>query len=85
MCVFEYIIRISKYWNTKLIFVFNNLIFIVDSKNMEYKYQVLKDGSRYEGTFVHDKAEGYGIYTHKDGTRYEGEWKDDKVKGFREM
>ena len=60
-------------------------MFIVDSKNMEYKYQVWKDGSRYEGTFVHGKAEGYGIYTHKDGTKYEGEWKDDKVKGCREV
>jgi hypothetical protein len=39
------------------------------------------DGDHYEGQWVDDKAEGFGIYTHVDGTIYEGQWKDDKQDG----
>lgn len=28
------------------------------------------DGDVYEGTWVDDKAEGFGVYTHLDGAKY---------------
>ena len=36
------------------------------------------DGDIYEGDFLDDKQDGYGIYTHTDGTVYKGQWKDDE-------
>ena len=31
----------------------------------------------FEGEWVCDKANGYGVYTHINGAKYEGLWKDD--------
>jgi len=31
----------------------------------------------YEGEWIDDKANGYGIYIHANGTRYEGNWLND--------
>ena len=39
-----------------------------------------KDGV-YEGDFVNDKREGYGVMDYAKGYRYEGEWKEDKLCG----
>lgn len=36
------------------------------------------DGSRYEGYWKQDKANGRGRLIHADGDVYEGDWKDDK-------
>jgi hypothetical protein len=36
------------------------------------------DGRRYEGDYIDDKKEGFGIYLWPDGKRYEGGWKDGK-------
>jgi len=30
------------------------------------------DGDVYEGNWVNDQAEGYGVYLHKNGASYEG-------------
>jgi len=35
------------------------------------------DGDVYEGNWVSDKANGFGIYIHVNGAKYEGLWKDD--------
>jgi len=39
---------------------------------------VWADGSRYEGYWKGDKANGRGRLIHADGDVYEGDWKDDK-------
>eukprot|EP00826_Nyctotherus_ovalis_P013253 TRINITY_DN1354_c0_g3_i1.p1 TRINITY_DN1354_c0_g3~~TRINITY_DN1354_c0_g3_i1.p1 ORF type:complete len:294 (+),score=55.86 TRINITY_DN1354_c0_g3_i1:131-1012(+) len=42
---------------------------------------VWKDGSKYIGYWVHDKASIKGRLIHSDGDVYEGEWKDDMACG----
>ena len=37
---------------------------------------------RYDGQFVQDKKQGFGIYTWTDGRRYEGWWHKGKQHGF---
>lgn len=39
------------------------------------------DGSKYEGSWVEDLREGYGVYQYANGDRYEGEWKQDLRHG----
>ncbi len=39
------------------------------------------DGSKYEGIWRGDKANGKGRLIHADGDVYEGEWMDDKAHG----
>jgi hypothetical protein len=36
----------------------------------------------YEGDWVNDKMEGYGIYHYSNGDIYDGEWKDNQHNGF---
>ena len=43
--------------------------------------QFWPDGSKYEGKWRRDKANGNGRMTHANGDMYEGEWKDDKANG----
>ena len=43
--------------------------------------QVWKDGSKYEGYWRDDMANGYGRLIHSDGDVYEGEWVNDKAHG----
>ncbi len=43
--------------------------------------QLWPDGSKYEGLWKKDKANGKGRMTHANGDVYEGEWKDDKANG----
>ncbi|OLP91368.1 Phosphatidylinositol 4-phosphate 5-kinase 2 [Symbiodinium microadriaticum] len=45
------------------------------------KTKTWPDGACYEGTFVDNKAAGYGKFVHADGDIYEGEWQDDKAHG----
>lgn len=40
-----------------------------------------KDGIVYEGQYINDKKEGYGIITNNDGSKYMGEWKNGKQHG----
>jgi len=47
-------------------------------------YQLLNDGSRYEGDFVNDVPEGYGEFTYADGTVFRGLWKNGKQHGIGE-
>jgi hypothetical protein len=35
------------------------------------------DGDVYEGNWVNDKANGFGLYIHVNGARYEGQWRHD--------
>lgn len=44
--------------------------------------QFWPDGSKYEGLWKKDKANGKGRMTHANGDIYDGEWKDDKANGF---
>jgi hypothetical protein len=43
--------------------------------------QVWPDGSRYEGMWRRDKANGRGRMTHANGDMYEGQWREDKANG----
>ena len=42
---------------------------------------ITKNGEIYEGDWVDNKANGYGIYQSKD-VRYEGKWKNDRQEGI---
>ena len=39
-------------------------------------------GDLYEGEFVNDMAQGFGIYKHANGSKYVGYWNQDKQHGF---
>jgi len=43
--------------------------------------QLWADGSKYEGNWKDDMANGKGRLIHVDGDVYEGDWKDDKAHG----
>ncbi|CAG9320529.1 unnamed protein product [Blepharisma stoltei] len=53
-----------------------------DKQRHGYGVQVWPDGSKYEGYWMFDKANGKGRLTHGDGDVYEGDWKDDKAHGY---
>ena len=44
--------------------------------------QLWPDGSKYEGMWRRDKANGRGRMTHANGDIYEGAWIDDKANGY---
>lgn len=39
---------------------------------------IWKNGKSYEGNFVDDIREGYGVYKYDDVKKYEGMWKNGK-------
>jgi len=39
------------------------------------------NGEVYEGEWLEDKANGYGVHTHLDGATYSGDWKNDLQHG----
>jgi hypothetical protein len=43
--------------------------------------QVWQDGSKYEGYWKNDQANGYGRLIHADGDCFYGEWLNDKAHG----
>ena len=43
--------------------------------------QIWLDGSRYEGYWINNKANGFGRLIHADGDVYQGLWKEDKADG----
>ena len=47
-----------------------------------YGIQIWSDGSKYEGWWRDNKANGRGRLIHADGDVFEGEWKDDKAHGY---
>ncbi|CAG9330971.1 unnamed protein product [Blepharisma stoltei] len=55
-----------------------------NDKNQRYGFgmQIWNDGSKYEGLWKNDMANGKGRLIHADGDVYEGEWKNDKAHGF---
>ena len=44
--------------------------------------QIWQDGSKYEGYWKDDMANGYGRMIHSDGDVYEGEWMNDLHNGY---
>ena len=46
---------------------------------------IFTNGDRYEGSFVFNDREGYGIYTYSNGDKYEGEWEMDDIDGEGKM
>ena len=44
--------------------------------------QFWPDGSKYEGTWRNDKANGKGRMTHANGDIYDGCWENDKANGY---
>lgn len=55
-----------------------------DDKLKRHGYGIQKwpDGSKYEGYWKSDRANGFGKLYHSDGDLYEGEWLDDKAHGY---
>ena len=47
-----------------------------------YGIQNWKDGTKYEGSWDNDKANGKGKITHANGDTYQGDWKDDQAHGI---
>ena len=43
---------------------------------------VFPNGNKYEGEWLDDVKEGYGVLTYVNQERYEGYWKNDKVGGW---
>ena len=43
--------------------------------------QIWPDGSKYEGYWLNDQANGKGRLIHHDGDTYEGNWVNDKADG----
>ena len=43
--------------------------------------QLWRDGSKYEGYWSSDMANGKGRLIHSDGDVYEGDWLNDKAHG----
>ena len=56
-------------------------MFIVNSNNMEHWWVLLVDGRTYEGQYIQDMKEGYGVFKWPDGWKYEGFWKQGKQQG----
>ena len=44
--------------------------------------QIWPDGSRYDGFWVNEEAQGYGRLVHANGDVYEGEFKNDKFNNL---
>lgn len=44
--------------------------------------QIWRDGSKYEGYWSNDKAQGPGRLIHQDGSMYEGFWQNDHAHGL---
>jgi hypothetical protein len=42
-------------------------------------------GARYEGQFVNNTREGFGVLYHPNGSRYEGHWHERRPHGFGRM
>ena len=51
------------------------------NKRDGFGVQLWADGSKYEGYWKDDMANGRGRLIHVDGDVYEGDWKDDKAHG----
>ena len=64
----------------------NGAIYIGEWNNDNQRHgsgiQIWNDGSKYDGEWRNDKANGNGRLIHADGDVYEGKWKDDKAHGF---
>ena len=65
-------------WYVKVLITGRN---IYSSKRDGYGIQLWADGSKYEGYWSNDMANGKGRLIHVDGDVYEGDWKDDKADG----
>lgn len=44
--------------------------------NYSYKKGQIYEQS-YEGDYINNKREGYGVYIYSDGSKYNGHWKND--------
>lgn len=44
-----------------------------------------KNGNTYEGNFIEEEFDGYGIYTFKNGRKYTGNWKKGRMNGYGTM
>ena len=52
-----------------------------EGKRKGHGIKIFKNGDKYEGEWVQDKANGKGKFWHADGDYYEGFWLDDKAHG----
>jgi hypothetical protein len=46
---------------------------------------VWPDGRTYDGEYVDDKKDGYGVYTWPNNKQYRGYWKNGKQHGVGEL
>jgi hypothetical protein len=54
---------------------------IPTEQNTSASGKTIADGSKYEGEWKANKANGKGILYHSDGDIYEGGWLNDKANG----
>lgn len=57
-----------------------------DERGLKHGFGIQKwrDGTKYVGEFVHNKAVGYGKFYHPDGDIYMGEFSNDRANGYGE-
>ena len=62
--------------------IYEGYLLISNEQRDGYGIQIWPDGSKYEGYWKENKANGKGRLIHADGDVYEGDWVDDKAHGI---
>ena len=58
----------------------NNQKYLSEESNMKKNFVVL-DGSRYEGSWIDNRRNGFGRYKYANGDIYEGDWYEHRRHG----
>ena len=59
----------------------NNYEDLIDQLREKRPPKTFEDGSVYDGEWIGENKDGYGIQTWPSGAKYEGEWKNNKIHG----
>ena len=72
-------------WKNSAVYVGQFKAGLKDGKGKWKKCQDKLSSNQYEGEYLHDKKNGYGIFQWESGNIYKGHYKDDEREGFGEM